>query len=101
MPTYDYHCTECGHTFEEYQPITSDTLVVCPNCGKHALRRVMGTGGGLIFKGSGFYQTDYKNNGSSSSTSTAKKEKTTETKPKEKKTDSTGPKAVPPPPKKD
>ena len=73
MSTYDYRCRECGHTFEEYQPITADPLVICPNCGKHTLKRIMGTGGGLIFKGSGFYQTDYKKVGSSPSTSTEKK----------------------------
>jgi putative FmdB family regulatory protein len=76
MPTYDYRCTECGHVFEEYQPITSDPLTMCPNCGKHSLRRAMGGGGGIIFKGSGFYQTDYKKNGSSPSTSTETKKKT-------------------------
>ncbi|HEY6951461.1 MAG TPA: zinc ribbon domain-containing protein [Bacteroidota bacterium] len=73
MPTYEYLCRECGHSFDEYQRMTADPLVVCPNCGKHALKRVMGTGGGLIFKGSGFYQTDYKKNGSSPSGSTSTK----------------------------
>ncbi len=101
MPTYDYRCRECGHAFEEYQPITSDPLVVCPNCGKLALKRAMGGGGGLIFKGSGFYQTDYKKNGSSPSTSSAKKATSTETKPKEKKADSSEAKPSPAPPKKD
>jgi putative FmdB family regulatory protein len=93
MPTYEYHCRECGHAFEEYQSITADALVLCPKCGKHALKRVMGGGGGLIFKGSGFYQTDYKKNGSSPSTSTVKKnsggesadKKVSETKPAENK----------------
>lgn len=80
MPTYEYQCRECGHSFDEYQSITADPLVVCPKCGKHSLKRVMGTGGGLIFKGSGFYLTDYKKNGSSASTTPAKKEKTLETK---------------------
>jgi predicted nucleic acid-binding Zn ribbon protein len=63
--------------------MTADPLVVCPNCGKHALKRAMGTGGGIIFKGSGFYQTDYKKNGSSPSTTTEKKKVGTETKPAE------------------
>jgi len=101
MPTYEYRCRECGHAFDEYQSMTADPLVVCPNCGKRSLKRVMGTGGGLIFKGSGFYQTDYKKNGSSPSTSPAKKEKTTETKPPEKKSDSSETKSSPAPPKKD
>jgi putative FmdB family regulatory protein len=93
MPTYEYRCRECGHTFDEYQQMTADPLVVCPNCGKHTLKRVMGTGGGIIFKGSGFYQTDYKKNGSSPSTSanqkktepSSKEKAGTETKPAESK----------------
>ncbi len=83
MPTYEYRCRECGHAFEEFQPITADPLVLCPNCGKNTLKRVMGTGGGLIFKGSGFYLTDYKKNGSSPSTGTGKKKAETESKPAE------------------
>ena len=101
MPTYEYHCRECGHAFDEYQRMTADPLVVCPHCGKHALRRVMGTGGGLIFKGSGFYQTDYKKNGSSPSTATPKKEKAPETKVSEAKPESSEAKPTPTPPKKD
>ena len=59
MPTYDYDCTECGHTFEEFQSITAAPLEVCPQCGGKVQRRING-GAGLIFKGSGFYLTDYK-----------------------------------------
>ncbi len=99
MPTYEYQCRECGHSFDEYQPITADPLVVCPNCGKRALKRVMGTGGGLIFKGSGFYQTDYKKNGASPSTPSAKKDGIPATSTKEKKSDSPDPKTGPPPKK--
>ena len=59
MPTYDYACTECPHTFEHFQTMTSDLLSECPECeGK--LKRLIGRGGALIFKGSGFYCTDYK-----------------------------------------
>jgi putative FmdB family regulatory protein len=101
MPTYEYLCRECGHTFDEYQRMTADPLVVCPNCGKHALKRVMGTGGGLIFKGSGFYQTDYKKNGSRPSTTGAKKEPAADTKPSAKKPDASESKAPATPPKKD
>ncbi len=101
MPTYEYQCRECGHSFDEYQPITADPLVVCPNCGKRSLKRVMGTGGGLIFKGSGFYQTDYKKNGSSPSTSTPKNDKSPEPAAKDKKTDSSESKPNPPPTKKE
>lgn len=59
MPTYDYACNDCTHTFEHYQSMSSDPLTTCPQCqGK--LRRLFGTGGALIFKGTGFYCTDYK-----------------------------------------
>lgn len=63
MPTYDYKCAECGHIFEEFQPISSHPLTECPSCGKKSLRRILGGGGGMIFKGQGFYLTDYKNSG--------------------------------------
>ncbi len=59
MPTYDYDCTECGHTFEQFQSITAAPLETCPQCGGKVQRRING-GAGLIFKGSGFYLTDYK-----------------------------------------
>jgi putative FmdB family regulatory protein len=69
MPTYDYVCKECGHTFEEFQSMSSPFLTVCPSCGKPALKRQMAGGAGMIFKGSGFYLTDYKKTNSSSSSS--------------------------------
>ncbi|PIU44694.1 MAG: FmdB family transcriptional regulator [Ignavibacteriales bacterium CG07_land_8_20_14_0_80_59_12] len=59
MPTYQYKCRSCGHEYEELQPITAEPLKKCPHCGKYSLKRVI-SGAGLIFKGSGFYQTDYK-----------------------------------------
>ena len=59
MPTYDYKCKDCQHTFEYFQPMTAAPLTECPQCGGN-LKRVIGTGAGPIFKGSGFYQTDYK-----------------------------------------
>ena len=61
MPTYDYKCSSCGHTFEYFQPMSSEPLTECPQC-KGDLKRIIGTGAGPIFKGSGFYQTDYKGN---------------------------------------
>ena len=61
MPTYDYKCEDCGHEFEVYQSMKDEKLTTCPNCGKNTLRRLIGSGSGLIFKGSGFYLTDYKN----------------------------------------
>ena len=63
MPTYDYECKECGHTFEKFQPITSKPIKKCPKCGKQKVQRLIGIGAGVIFKGSGFYQTDYRSGG--------------------------------------
>ncbi len=60
MPTYDYRCCECNHEFETFQAITAAPLKKCPVCGKKALERLIGSGGALIFKGSGFYCTDYR-----------------------------------------
>lgn len=60
MPTYDYKCTACSHRFEEFQSMKDKPLKKCPACGKNALERLIGTGAALIFKGSGFYQTDYR-----------------------------------------
>ena len=60
MPTYDYQCAACGHAFEQFQSITAAPLKKCPGCGKLKLKRLIGTGAGLIFKGAGFYETDYR-----------------------------------------
>jgi len=60
MPTYQYECSSCGHTFEIFQSMTKDRLSKCPKCKKSKLQRLIGTGSGIIFKGSGFYETDYK-----------------------------------------
>ncbi|NLG43140.1 MAG: zinc ribbon domain-containing protein [Phycisphaerae bacterium] len=60
MPTYEYRCEACSHEFEHFQSIKSPCLEVCPACGKKKLKRLIGTGGGIIFKGSGFYETDYR-----------------------------------------
>ncbi|RKY31797.1 MAG: zinc ribbon domain-containing protein [Candidatus Omnitrophota bacterium] len=59
MPTYEYECTKCKHKFEAFQNITEKPLIRCPKC-RHALRRLFGSGAGIIFKGIGFYATDYK-----------------------------------------
>lgn len=69
MPTYDYECTACSHQFEFFQSITAKPLKKCPVCGRN-VRRLIGKGAGIIFKGSGFYETDYKrkSNGPCSST---------------------------------
>jgi len=60
MPTYEYKCDACAHEFEEFQSISADPLTKCPECKKKKLRRLFSTGGGLLFKGSGFYITDYR-----------------------------------------
>ena len=60
MPTYDYQCDACNHTFEEFQSFSEEPLKKCPECKKNKLRRLLGTGAAVIFKGSGFYQTDYR-----------------------------------------
>jgi putative FmdB family regulatory protein len=71
VPTYDYLCSACGHRFEEFQSMSAKELRKCPECKKNALERLIGAGAGVIFKGSGFYQTDYR---SSSYSSDAKKD---------------------------
>ena len=60
MPTYDYICDGCGHEFEAFESMKVDPQKICPSCGKDTLRRKIGGGGAIIFKGSGFYQTDYR-----------------------------------------
>jgi len=60
MPTYEYKCENCGYEFEKFQNITSPSLRKCPSCKKPSLKRLIGSGAGIIFKGNGFYQTDYR-----------------------------------------
>jgi len=60
MPTYDYVCDACQHEFELFQSITEPVKRKCPECGKNKLRRLIGTGAAIMFKGSGFYKTDYR-----------------------------------------
>lgn len=60
MPTYEYVCKDCGYRFEEFQKIIDAPLTACPKCGGH-VKRIISGGNGIIFKGSGFYETDYKN----------------------------------------
>ena len=60
MPTYDYVCDGCSHAFELFQSMTDATKKTCPKCTKKKLRRLIGAGGAIVFKGTGFYQTDYR-----------------------------------------
>ncbi len=74
MPTYDYRCKACDHEFEFFQSMTAAVKKKCPSCGKLSLERLIGIGAAVLFKGSGFYQTDYR---SKSYTEAAKKDKDT------------------------
>ena len=103
MPTYDYVCDGCGHEFELFQSMTDSVKRKCPKCSKNKLRRLIGAGAAIMFKGSGFYQTDYRSDSYKkradadkppTSTDSGKKSETkTETKsePKSEKSDAPSP----------
>ena len=76
MPTYDYVCDACRHTFEEFQYIKEEPLRKCPECKKLKLRRLIGAGAAIVFKGSGFYQTDYRSESYKKGESSAKSSST-------------------------
>ncbi|TWT90116.1 Zinc ribbon domain protein [Pseudobythopirellula maris] len=98
MPTYDYECDACGHEFELFQQMSDPVKRKCPECSKLKLRRLFGTGAAVVFKGSGFYETDYRSDSykkaaekdkkssepKSESKGEKKAEKKTESKPKPK-----------------
>ena len=86
MPTYDYECDTCGHEFELFQSISDAVKRKCPECGKQKLRRLFGTGAAVVFKGSGFYQTDYRSDSYKKAAEKDKKsaEKTSESKSSDK-----------------
>lgn len=100
MPTYDYECGGCGETFEIFHSMTAPAKRKCPGCGKQKLKRLIGMGGGIIFKGSGFYETDYRSadykakakadSDSGSKSSDTKKDSTDAGGGTSKKSDSTG-----------
>jgi putative FmdB family regulatory protein len=92
MPTYEYLCDACGHEFEEFQSITARPLRKCPECSKLKLKRLIGTGAGIIFKGNGFYETDYR---SESYKKGKDKEKGDKAKPSEKGADKKDTKSAP------
>ncbi|MFA7235799.1 MAG: zinc ribbon domain-containing protein [Phycisphaeraceae bacterium] len=73
MPTYEYQCEACGQRMEEFQSMSAKPLRKCPECGKPKLKRLIGTGAGVIFKGSGFYQTDYRSDSYKKSAEAEKK----------------------------
>lgn len=80
MPTYEYKCKKCSYRFEIFQSMKDDPLTVCPIC-KGEIKRLIGAGSGPIFKGSGFYHTDYKNNSKSSEKKTTNSVKSKSDKP--------------------
>ncbi len=92
MPTYDYVCRACGAKFERFQKMSDGMLRKCPECGRLKLKRLMGAGAGIIFKGSGFYETDYKrkSSGNGHTSKHAHTTPSTETKTAEKKTADSG-----------
>ena len=73
MPTYEYICRACGHEFEEFQSIKADPIAVCPRCRKKKVERKIGIGGAVIFKGGGFYETDYRSDSYKSGAEAEKK----------------------------
>lgn len=76
MPTYDYRCNGCGHEFELFQSMSDSHKRKCPECGKLTLERLIGTGAAVLFKGSGFYQTDYRSESYKKGAEAEKKAKT-------------------------
>jgi putative FmdB family regulatory protein len=76
MPTYEYICNNCQHEFEQFQSMKARPIRKCPECGKRNVQRLIGAGAGIIFKGSGFYQTDYRSEGYKKSAESEKKSST-------------------------
>ncbi|GIK53367.1 MAG: zinc ribbon domain-containing protein [Planctomycetaceae bacterium] len=89
MPTYEYACPDCGHEFEAFHAMSAAPVKLCPKCGKKKVKRLMSAGSGLIFKGSGFYLTDYARKGTAASDS--KPESKSEAKPDKGPSHSCGP----------
>ena len=80
MPTYEYKCESCNCQFEEFQGINEPPLQICPCCKEGKVKKLISAGGGLLFKGSGFYVTDYKGHGNGNGNGNGKKKKNKETK---------------------
>ena len=104
MPTYDYICDACGHEFEAFESIKADPQTICPSCHEARLRRKIGPGAAILFKGSGFYQTDYRSEsykkGADADKSAGSPAKSSETKSADSSGSSNGASPPPPPPAK-
>jgi putative FmdB family regulatory protein len=87
MPTYEYICDNCQYQFEQFQSIKAKPIRKCPKCGRLSVQRLIGAGAGVIFKGSGFYQTDYRSEDYKKAAESEKKDSTTTKDTKEKKTE--------------
>lgn len=87
MPTYEYECQRCGHVFERYQSMKEEPLKRCPQC-RGKVKRLIGAGAGIIFKGSGFYETDYRTEEYKRKAKSEKESASGDTKKSEKKSDS-------------
>lgn len=83
MPTYEYTCEKCRYKFEQFQSIKARPLRTCPKCGRKNLKRLIGAGAGVIFKGSGFYETDYRSESYKKAEKKEKDSADTKTKDKE------------------
>ena len=101
MPTYDYECDACGHEFELFQSITEANKRKCPECKKLKLRRLFGTGAAVVFKGSGFYETDYRSESYKKGAESAKKSSEKAKKSNDKKSSDKSSKSETTPKKKD
>ncbi|MFV1966705.1 MAG: FmdB family zinc ribbon protein [Pirellulaceae bacterium] len=93
MPTYDYECNSCGHEFELFQSISDSPRKKCPECGRLRLRRLFGTGSAIVFKGTGFYQTDYRSDSYKQGAKAEKKASSTASSDKDKSGNGKGEKA--------
>ena len=87
MPTYDYTCQSCGHELEAFQRMSEDPLTMCPACDNPSLKRKIGLGAGIIFKGGGFYETDFKDKKGGSSKASGSSDSTSKESPKAEKSD--------------
>ena len=99
MPTYDYICDACGHEFEAFESIKADPQTVCPTCHEARLRRKIGPGAAILFKGSGFYQTDYRSDSYKKGAEADKSSKPSEAKSSDTPASSNGTSPPPPPAK--